>query len=223
MEEITIKYNPIQTLGYISCDVPADVFTEVNNEIKDMIDTSFKTAVPHNNKLAGYLEREYSLLKSVNILNKFFKKVIPEYWKLQGDCDEAKKTYQILTFEDGIPSVWVNLQQKYEYNPLHDHTGVLSFVMYVQIPYKIEQELDLPFLKHCNSKKPPELTFMYPGLKNVGGNYRPVETFSLYITKDWVGTMIIFPAWLQHQVTPFYTSDEYRISVAGNLVPVNNG
>jgi hypothetical protein len=28
---------------------------------------------------------------------------------------------------------------------------------------------------------------------------------------------VLFPATLQHSVAPFYTSDGYRISVAGNL------
>jgi len=29
--------------------------------------------------------------------------------------------------------------------------------------------------------------------------------------------MIIFPSIIQHGVYPFYTSDEYRISVSGNI------
>ena len=28
----------------------------------------------------------------------------------------------------------------------------------------------------------------------------------------------MFPSLLSHNVNPFYTSDEYRISIAGNLV-----
>jgi hypothetical protein len=30
--------------------------------------------------------------------------------------------------------------------------------------------------------------------------------------------MIMFPSSLNHMVSPFYTSDEYRISISGNLI-----
>ena len=35
--------------------------------------------------------------------------------------------------------------------------------------------------------------------------------------KEWEGKMALFPASLNHQVYPFYTSDEYRISISGNI------
>ena len=37
------------------------------------------------------------------------------------------------------------------------------------------------------------------------------------IDKSWEGVMILFPADTAHQVYPFYTSDDYRISISGNL------
>ena len=39
----------------------------------------------------------------------------------------------------------------------------------------------------------------------------------LPIDKAWEGTMILFPSSLNHNVYPFYTSDDYRISISGNL------
>jgi hypothetical protein len=38
------------------------------------------------------------------------------------------------------------------------------------------------------------------------------------VDKSWEGTMIMFPSSLHHMVHPFYTSDEYRISISGNLI-----
>jgi hypothetical protein len=40
---------------------------------------------------------------------------------------------------------------------------------------------------------------------------------SLPVDKKMNGVMCVFPAPMIHYVTPFYTSDEYRISVAGNV------
>ena len=34
---------------------------------------------------------------------------------------------------------------------------------------------------------------------------------------DMEGTMVFFPAKLQHSVNPFYECDEQRISIAGNI------
>ena len=40
---------------------------------------------------------------------------------------------------------------------------------------------------------------------------------ALPVDKSWEGKVALFPANLNHCVYPFYTSDEYRISISGNL------
>ena len=37
-----------------------------------------------------------------------------------------------------LSKMWVNYQKQCEYNPLHDHTGVYSFVIWMKIPTKQE-------------------------------------------------------------------------------------
>ena len=37
------------------------------------------------------------------------------------------------------------------------------------------------------------------------------------IIEPTAGKMILFPSKIYHQVYPFYTSDEYRISISGNV------
>ena len=44
-----------------------------------------------------------------------------------------------------------------------------------------------------------------------------IDTKSLPIDKSWEWKMAFFPAKLNHTVNPFYTSDEYRISISGNV------
>ena len=41
---------------------------------------------------------------------------------------------------------------------------------------------------------------------------------TLPIDKTWEGTMILFKSNLKHQVDPIFTSDDYRISISGNLI-----
>jgi hypothetical protein len=222
MTDITIKYNPIQTLGYVSCNVPADVLTAVRQEVQELIDSEFKYATPYNNKLAGSIENEFTLYKCTDLLNKFFRYVIPEYWKLLGNEERSKTLYQISNSQKQ-PDVWVNLQKKYEANPLHNHGGELSFVVYLKIPYDISNEKEQPHVKNSNKNLGPVFSFLLPTHPPLDNTLSLIKEHSISIDKNWEGIMIIFPSWLQHLVTPFYTSDDYRISVAGNLLPVNNG
>ena len=37
------------------------------------------------------------------------------------------------------------------------------------------------------------------------------------VDKSFEGKMLVFPSKLQHLVYPFYTSDEHRITVSGNV------
>jgi hypothetical protein len=39
----------------------------------------------------------------------------------------------------------------------------------------------------------------------------------MYVDKEWEGKIALFPAKLNHLVYPFYTSDEPRISISGNI------
>ena len=228
MEEILIEYNIIQSLGYVNCKVPQDVFKTVEEEISEIIETNFEYATKYNASLAGAIEHEYRLHKCENILNKFFKLVIPEYWRLKKDFNKAKQEYQISRNNSMLskPDIWCNIQKKYEYNPIHNHAGDLSFVLYVKIPYDLNKEKEEPHTVNGDKSTLPTFSFLYPAIGNVvstTGQRLLVDSYPLTLDRSYEGMMLIFPAWLQHMVTPFYTSDEYRISVSGNLTLVNNG
>ena len=44
-----------------------------------------------------------------------------------------------------------------------------------------------------------------------------LEFLELDVDKSFEGKIIFFPATQMHQVFPFYTSDDYRITVSGNM------
>ena len=226
MENITLKYNVIQSLGYLTCRVPQDVFRIVEQEVNKLIKTNFKNATSYSSSLSGVIEHEYILYECEDIINKFFKQVIPEYWRFNNELDKAKLLYRISRSKNSKPDLWCNLQKKYEYNPLHNHAGDLSFVLYVKIPYDLNKEKTEPHVVNHNSLSLPAFTFMYPSLKptvSSTGKEIYVESHPIVVDRSYEGVMLIFPAWLQHMVTPFYTSDDYRISVSGNIKLVDNG
>lgn len=108
-------------------------------------------------------------------------------------------------------SLWANNQYKYEFNPPHDHAGILSFVMWMKIPYEYNNEKELPFVKGSNSTAPVG-NFSFHYIHNSSCAEKIIE-----MDPGMNGWCALFPSTLKHSVYPFYTSDEARISISGNL------
>ena len=108
-------------------------------------------------------------------------------------------------------SSWVNFQKKHEYNPLHFHYQDISWVIWVTIPYDLQTEMNLPSMKESNTNVASKFQFVFNKLD--GG----ISTHEIDIDQTWEGVLIMFPAYLKHQVYPVQTSDEHRISIAGNI------
>jgi hypothetical protein len=106
-----------------------------------------------------------------------------------------------------LDTLWINFSQKHDFNPPHTHTGVLSFVLFCQVPKEIfEVQAD------SNSPRAGELHFTYgEQITKIMGNEFPVKPYD--------NLMFIFPAELKHFV-PAYWVDAERISVSGNFVVV---
>ena len=111
-----------------------------------------------------------------------------------------------------LSKMWVNYQKQCEYNPLHDHTGVYSFVIWMKIPTKQEEQDKISFSSEANTKKNSTFQILY---NNILGQ---PTTITYYMNPECEGTMFFFPSQLQHQVYPFYNCDEDRISISGNIL-----
>ena len=118
-----------------------------------------------------------------------------------------------------IESLWVNYQKKYEFNPPHNHSGIYSFVIIVDIPFDLEKEYEyfgeVGGYRHNVPKRNSIYTSNFAFINtDYSGDIR---CDSLNVDKSYEGKIIMFPAKQLHQVFPFYTSDGYRITVSGNL------
>ena len=214
-ENIDVIFKDIYRLGYLEVSVPQSIMSEIRAEIKEMDKAKFEGGVPWNNYLAGSIQHEFNLYKSYDILNEFIKRVTPFYWRGVGIWNEhrAIKNHFIMMQDTGKPNLWVNFQQPNEINPMHTHSGMLSFVLWVQLPFTIEEENNHPSVKNSNLKSAAKFSFLYPNAEAKGG----VGQHYINAGRDYEGTMIIFPANLAHTVAPFKTSNKYRISVSGNI------
>lgn len=157
-----------------------------------------------NKSLVGNIEKEFNLDESFdNILSPYFCSLANRFLSISNN---GLKTDWELT------SIWINFQKKYEFNPLHHHSGDYSFVLWIQIPYDLKKELALENCMNSNSPENALFNFYFPNIN------REIISAPIYVDKDFEGTMILFPSHLNHGVNPFYTSDDYRISISGNII-----
>jgi hypothetical protein len=55
-----------------------------------------------------------------------------------------------------LDTLWINFSQKHDFNPPHTHTGILSFVIFCQVPKEIfEVQAD------SNAQRAGEIHFAY--------------------------------------------------------------
>tara|TARA_B100001778_G_scaffold146855_1_gene120918 strand:+ start:164 stop:799 length:636 start_codon:yes stop_codon:yes gene_type:complete len=107
---------------------------------------------------------------------------------------------------------WVNYQKQNEFNPVHNHKGVYSFVIWMKIPYDCEKQNKKDIAR--NSNTPSIGTFQFSYLNILGES----NAKSYHLSPKDEGTMLFFPSRLYHMVHPFYDCDEERISVSGNII-----
>jgi len=197
------KINPVfhKELLYVKTKISSSDLKELKEVARKILDNS-DTLKGVNETLAGNIEKEFILGKSQKILEPYACSLTDFY------LEQYEELSSFYSFHD----VWINFQKKYEFNPKHGHNGDFSFVLWIQIPYDLEEELSLP---NCvKSNTPCNSLFKFVTTNTAG----KIIEHPLMIDKSWEGVMVLFPADRQHQVYPFYTSDNYRISISGNLI-----
>ena len=200
-------HSHLPNVGLTNGTIPPEIYQALNQEIVD-IHTNDKDVVRMNPSLAGQITKEYQITKSLPLLNPFLEEMGRAYQKEWNYYPKENPNNNNLTVE----SVWVNMQKKLEVNPLHNHDGTLSFVAWLHVPFKLEDERNP---ENCKNSRTVELasTFQFVYTTALGN----IVNCPMFVESGWEGRIIMFPSTLLHMVYPFQTSDDYRISIAGNL------
>ena len=109
-------------------------------------------------------------------------------------------------------SMWVNYQKQHEFQPVHTHSGLYSFVVFMKIPTRYEDQLKFRHTEKTNSPLCVS-NFQFQYINNLG----KIETYSYNMSPETEGTILFFPSRLNHTVYPFYQCEEDRITISGNL------
>lgn len=143
--------------------------------------------------------------------NRFQKEVlntiISNYIQEFGYPEKLKATHiHDLTFQ----KFWANYTGVGEYQALHNHDAIWSFVVWLKIPSVAKDEQSVPHTMH------PEAGDFILTYTDIIGRTRKVNW---KLEKQYnEGHMLLFPSDLYHAVYPHFLTNEKRLSVSGDIV-----
>ena len=147
--------------------------------------------------------------------NRFQKEVlnpiIQEYVADYGFPEKLKTTHiHDLTFQ----KFWANYTGKGEYQALHNHDAIWSFVIWLKLPAVANVEQSVKDAMH------PDAGDFILTYSDIIGRTRKVNW---KLEKQYnEGHMLLFPSDLYHAVYPHFQTDEKRLSLAGDIVINSN-
>jgi len=196
-------------IGVVEGQLPEDVIKDIWKVIKK----ARKKPEDMKGELAGNISSSIRLDADSPQLAEFLNTILPEFIKSHIESYGAPWRAVMKEGEGfNLESLWVNFQKKHEFNPPHDHSGVFSFVIWMQIPTSYAEQKKLPVCAESNADNHiSNFAFSYT---NTMGR---VSTFAYNMEKEAEGYMVMFPSQMLHQVFPFYESDGERISISGNV------
>ena len=179
---------------YLISTVPQDITDKLNEVIKG------KNLQPANMDLAGNIKNEFLIPEGKEhvyplifaLIDKHKEQYPQHFKKITGYTGKKEISLQ-------LHSLWVNFQKKYEFNPIHVHEGLFSFVFWHKIPYKIENEI-----ARYPNMKPDQVKAGHFAFLQIGEMGR-IQSIDLPVDNSWEGKIALFPADLNHTVYPFFT------------------
>ena len=205
-------------------------YSQLNEEEMNFLNQAILESddISHNSQLAGNISKQVGRPgnpKSELIIDKdnwFYETVLKEltermfysewnnYYKYKDQFGVNKDGESPPKFE--LVELWVNYQKQHEFNPLHNHLGLYSFVIFMKIPTHWKEQHTLPISANYVTPTASDFSFVWSG-KNV----TEMHTHTIQMSPENEGRILFFPAWLHHMVYPFYGTEEERITISGNV------
>ena len=183
----------------VKLEIPEDIIIKMNEYTEDVIKDDKKLKdLNHGNKLVGNVHQE--ILLDIEFMKKIkwseFLAKSCQKWLLEEHNISLNKFHLIAS--------WVIRQYKNEYNPIHYHSGQISGVGYLKVPYDMGET----FQKEKNLNHNGKLVL-------IDGSKKFACTPTYVITPK-PGDFYFFPSYMMHTVYPFSDTSEERRSVSFN-------
>ena len=164
----------------------------------------------HKSELVGNIDSSYEIFDKDNwFYNNTLVRLCDAYAESFGNIGSNLPTANKHPYY--LETLWVNYQRQTEFNPTHNHKGVYSFVIWMQIPTDYNEQIENPIANNINSDHISNFCFDY---RDITGEY---QYYAYAMSKKMEGKMVFFPSKLTHTVYPFYNCSEDRISISGNI------
>ena len=201
------NYKQFPNIGYYQKKLNNNELLHVKNEVNSILKNF--SGEKFNKNLAGNIKKEFLLSKSKKDLENLLLPLIQAYHNNSNILNHYNIMSKSLALY--LDKCWVNFQEKYEFNPSHNHDGIISFVIWLQIPFYLDDEYQQSPGKESNINCSGNFEFQY--VSSLGS----VSSIKIHCDKTMENTVLLFPASMSHCVYPFYSSDNYRISISGNF------
>jgi hypothetical protein len=187
-------------LGYVITEFSVEDIQPILDDIAQ-IDSSTPT-IDHSH--VGNIVHEYRLRDaSLDCLGELLGPLVNAYAK--------DNHYTVQNRPIGLTNAWVNLQQSGEYFSAHTHKGVFSFALWITVPFTQADEVEWRESRGKSGRESANFTFHYT---DALGRITP---YCIPVDSSYERTCIVFPGEMMHSVTPYFSTDERRITVSGNI------
>jgi hypothetical protein len=202
-----IDIRDFNNTGYLIADLTSELVEPVWQEVRK-IQSNPELAETYNEYHTGHIQKIYKLNECKQYVEDLVSPLIDIY---ENKFNHLKK-YSMLSKSVPVKleDLFVNIQKKHEFNPIHNHDGAMSFVFYLKVPYFIEDEIGSV---GKSSNRPVTAHFQFTVTDTLGR----IMNLAIPVDKRFENKIILFPSQMFHSVYPFFSSEEERISVAGNF------
>ena len=209
-EERTLEWSHFQlpNIPIYQTKLPQDIM----DRLWGYVDKAKEKNSKWNSHLAGNIDSSFLLEDEDNYFMRYVVGPVADlYVKHTHSVHWVQRNHNYKSNSLVMEKIWVNFQNKHEYNPVHSHSGIVSFVIWMKIPTHHEQQHALPICKNSNAPVAGDFQFMYSDM--LGG----LQDYTINMGDYQEGWMLVFPSQLRHLVYPFYECDEQRVSISGNV------
>ena len=192
-------------LGYVEHDVTDDQISLLKKWVANI---DHQTALVDHSHV-GTITNEYKI-KDEDVKQELSKILGPM-------CEQYCKDmhYKVEQKPIGLKSAWCNVQQSGEYFAAHTHNGVFSFALWLEVPFTQDDERAWREARGKSGRETASFQFHYT---DALGRITPEV---LEVDATWENKIVLFPGEMMHSVTPYYSTQDKRIVVSGNIDYLN--
>tara|TARA_B100000683_G_C12465164_1_gene545690 strand:+ start:108 stop:779 length:672 start_codon:yes stop_codon:yes gene_type:complete len=165
-------------------------------------------AVWEGNRLISIEEdsKQFPINDDENLFqNNVLKPCTEKYFDTYGCPFKLKTTH---SHELAFSRFWCRASLDGDYQSIHDHQGIFTFVVWLTVPFegKEERQVQAGFRPEAS-----DFVLVYPDTCG------QLQKRNFVLGKGAEGKMLFFPSDINHIVYPHYTTTEYRIALAGDV------